>query len=63
MIKIDYKFKCPKCDNEQIISMKISEYASKGHICDKCGENLVRDMSNICSSFSVKCTGFFGKSK
>lgn len=49
--------------NKQTIKMSISEYTKDNHICDKCGENLVRDMSDICSSFSVKCDGFFGKSK
>ena len=49
--------------NKQTIKMSISDYTKDQQICDKSGENLVRDMSDICSSFSVKCDGFFGKSK
>ena len=59
---IDYLFKC-ECGNKQIVSMRISEYQKNGHKCDKCGKELIRDVSDICSSFSVKCDGFFGKSK
>ena len=43
--------------------MRISGYQKNGHKCDKCGKELIRDVSDICSSFSVKCDGFFGKSK
>ena len=55
-----YKFICPKCNTEKEIEMRMSEYTSKGHICD-CGEELKRDVSDICSSFKVNVTGFCGK--
>jgi len=43
--------------------MPISQYTSDNHIC-KCGEKLVRDIDDFCSSFDTKnITGFFGKSK
>ena len=42
--------------------MRISEYTDKGHYCD-CGNELVRDISDICSNFDTsKISGFFGKS-
>ena len=59
---IEYLFKC-ECGNKQIIEMKISEFHNDGHVCNVCGKELKRDMSDVCSSFSVKCEGFFGKSK
>ena len=42
---------------------KYKKLRYKNIICDKCGVELVRDVSDICSSFTVKCDGFFGKSK
>ena len=60
---IVYLFKCPKCNKQHEISMPMALYTNKGHICT-CGEELVRDIKNICTSFDTsKITGFFGKSK
>ena len=56
------KFICPECKTVKEIEMKISEYTDKGHYCD-CGNELVRDISDICSNFDTsKISGFFGKS-
>ena len=59
---MNYKFKCPECKTVKEIEMKISEYTSKGHYCE-CGNELVRDISDICATFDTsKISGFFGKS-
>lgn len=56
-----YKFICPKCGKQKEIDMRISEYTSKGHYCD-CGEELKRDVKDICSRFDTsKVTDFCGK--
>lgn len=55
-----YKFICPKCDSEETIEMKMSEYTSSGHICKNCGEELVRDISTMkCAMFSDKTNTFY----
>ena len=58
---MNYKFICPECKTAKEIEMKISEYTSKGHYCE-CGNELVRDISDICATFDTsKITGFCGK--
>ena len=58
---MNYKFICPKCETTKEIEMKMSEYTDKGHYCD-CGSELVRDITDICTSFDTsKITGFCGK--
>lgn len=59
---MDYSFICPKCEKEETIEMRMSEYTSKGHMCKKCGTELVRNPESFCSNFQVNCDGFFGKS-
>lgn len=59
---MNYKFKCLKCETTKEIEMRMSEYTDKGHYCN-CGNELVRDISDICSNFDTsKISGFFGKS-
>ena len=53
-----YRFVCPSCGRQQEIKMKIDEYRAHGHLCE-CGEELIRDVSDFCGSYSVNCTGFY----
>lgn len=58
---MDYKFICSKCGKEKEISMRISEYTSKGHMCE-CGTELKHDIKDIGCSFDTnKITGFLWK--
>ena len=59
---MDYKFVCKNCGEKYIISMRISEYESKGHICRICNGDLVRDINDFATAFDTsKITGFCGK--
>lgn len=58
-----YNFICSKCGNSVDIIMPINEYTAEGHICDKCGEALIRNPDTFCKSYIAKCDGFFGKNK
>ena len=60
---MEYKFVCPKCNQDEIVNMRISEYTADGHVCKNCGAKLKRSVDSFCRSYSVKCDGFFGKSK
>lgn len=53
-----YKFKCPSCGKQTEIQMRMSEYRSDGHMCE-CGVELVRDVSDMCTTYSLNCTGFY----
>lgn len=57
-----YKFICPKCSKKVEISMPISEYTSNGHYCE-CGEELIRDIDDFCTTSKRNIEGFFGVSK
>lgn len=54
-----YKFTCPSCGNKQEVEMKITEYVAEGHKCDKCGGELVREVSDMVCGASVDKTGGF----
>lgn len=55
-----YQFVCPKCNLEEIIEMKMSEYTSEGHKCKNCDSELVRDISTMkCGMFSDKSGDFY----
>lgn len=57
-----YDFVCPKCENKELIEMKISEYSALGHKCSKCNTELVREVSSlICGASISKCDGFYRK--
>lgn len=56
-----YKFVCTECNKAVEIEMKMSEYTSKGHICE-CGNELTRDIKDIgCKFDTSKISGFCGK--
>lgn len=57
-----YKYKCNECGQEFDLFTSITNYKST-HECPECGEISPRNPKDLCTSFSVKCDGFFGKSK
>lgn len=59
---MDYKFICPNCGKEKVVTMPISEYKADGHYCD-CGTELKRDVKDFCTSSPRNIDGFFGVSK
>ena len=56
-----YGFVCPKCDFRKEIDMKMSEYTSSGHLCDKCNEEMIRDISAMGFGMLKDNTGSFYK--
>ena len=55
-----YHFICPKCGSKYELQIRISEYKSTGHFCE-CGEELVRDPKDFCTSYSAKFSGFYAE--
>ena len=56
---MDYPFVCPNCKNEEIISMRITEYVGTGHKCKQCGEELQREVSSLVCGLSIDKTNSF----
>lgn len=56
-----YRFFCPCCGMKVEISMNASEYTAEGHDCPICRAELKRDPQDFCSSYSVKCDGFYSE--
>lgn len=54
-----YDFVCPKCENKELIEMKISEYSALGHKCSKCNTELVREVSSLICTTSIDKTNTF----
>lgn len=59
---MNYKFICPKCGKQVVVSMPITEYKPDGHYCE-CGEELKRDINDFCIYSPRNIEGFFGTSK
>ena len=57
-----YKYYCTNCQKEFEIEQKISEYKPIQN-CPICETESKRSVKDFCSSFDVKCDGFFGRSK
>lgn len=55
-----YKFICPECKTEHSVDMKISEYTSEGHNCEKCGHELERSVTDFAGGAIWKCPGAYG---
>lgn len=59
---MNYPFVCPKCNNTETISMKMSEYHADNHFCPICGEEMVREVNSLVCGCSIdKCGGFYRK--
>ena len=54
-----YPFECPKCGTKKTIEMPISEYKRDGHKCEKCGTEMVREISSLVCGMSLDKTGDF----
>ena len=54
-----YPFECPNCKHLEHISMPITLYSSTGHICPKCGTEMVREVKSLVCSCSVDKTNTF----
>lgn len=57
-----YKYNCPECNKEFEVFQKITEYKSS-HDCPLCGTDSNRSVKDFGTSFSVRCDGFYGRSK
>lgn len=44
--QMEYKFICPECNKQVVVSMPITEYKPNGHYCD-CGVELKRDVKDF----------------
>lgn len=44
---MNYPFRCPKCNHEEIIEMKMSQYSANGHYCPICNEEMQREISSM----------------
>lgn len=58
---MNYPFRCPKCNHEEIIEMKMSEYTGSGHLCPLCNEEMQRDISSMTCAMFKDNTGTFYK--
>ena len=57
---MNYPFRCPKCNHEKNIEMKMSEYTSSGHYCPICNEEMQREISSMkCGAFIDKTNTFY----
>lgn len=59
---MQYKFLCPSCGKQVIVSMQISSYTAAGHYCE-CGAELVRDVKDFCTVSQRNVDGFYGVEK
>lgn len=56
---MDYKFQCPKCNVEKIISMSMKDYHSDGHYCPTCGSEMERKISDYAFGAIWKTDGAY----
>lgn len=56
---MNYPFECKKCGHKEIISMPIKEYRSDNHFCQKCGEEMIREVKSLVCQCSIDTTGDF----
>lgn len=56
-----YDFICPKCNNEETIEMRITEYRPDGHFCSNCKAEMKRDPKDMVCGMSIDKTGDFYK--
>lgn len=56
---MNYPFECPSCNSKETISMPMSQYTSKGHMCKSCGTEMVREVKSLVCMGSVDLTGDF----
>ena len=56
-----YPFECPNpnCEHKEQISMPITLYSASGHMCPKCGTEMVREVKSLVCGMSIDKTGDF----
>lgn len=54
-----YPFVCPKCENKEVITMRITEYVATGHLCSKCNTEMQREVKSLVCAMSKDTTGDF----
>lgn len=56
---MDYTFICPNCKQKEDIAMPMKEYHADNHFCKNCNNELVRDIADYTSIFSIDKTNCF----